>query len=165
MTITVGLFGTCGGTTWRNIFMEKYENLGITYYNPQVDDWKPELADIEAEHLASDEIILFPITGETYGSGSLTETGFSVLNAINMNKHRFFVILVDNILDDSLSDEIARKESLRSRALVKAHLKKLSMSNVYVVQTLEEMYEVSIKLYAVSNILADVSVYNPHCKK
>ena len=58
----IGLFGTCGNSTWRNKFMEIYDKKNIIYYNPQVDDWKPEDAVIEAERLANDQIILFPIT-------------------------------------------------------------------------------------------------------
>lgn len=42
--LCVGLFGTCGRSKWRNPFMEKYKELGIKFFNPQVDDWKPELA-------------------------------------------------------------------------------------------------------------------------
>lgn len=60
--LCVGLFGTCGGSKWRNNFMLKYNEMGINYFNPQVDDWKPELAEIEAEHLVNDDIVLFPVT-------------------------------------------------------------------------------------------------------
>ncbi len=72
--VTVGLFGTCGGSLWREPFEAKYNEQGIVFFNPQVDDWNPSMADIEAQHLAEDEIILFPITGETYGTGSLAES-------------------------------------------------------------------------------------------
>lgn len=59
---TIGLFGTCGGSKWRDQFMVKYDNLKINYFNPQVDDWNATFADIEADHLVNDEIILFPVT-------------------------------------------------------------------------------------------------------
>lgn len=145
----IGLFGTCGRSTWRDKFIEIYSAKGISFFNPNVADWKPELAEIEAEHLASDQIILFPITKETYGTGSLAETGFSVLNAIKLDDRRDFVIMVDQVLDEDLMTDnpVAAKESLRARALVKQHLKKLGFSNLFVVETLDEMMEVSLVLW------------------
>lgn len=145
--LTIGLFGTCGKSRWREDFINKYNELNINYFNPQVDDWKPELAEIEAEHLSNDKIILFPITSETYGLGSLSEVGFSILNAIKLDDRRQFVVLIDMKLDKSLNDNNLIKESLRSRALVKQHLKKLNLENVYLVDALDEMLEVSLILY------------------
>lgn len=146
----IGLFGTCGGSRWREPFMARYAELGIQFFNPQVDDWKPEDAEIEAEHLAEDAIILFPITGETYGTGSLAETGFSALQAIKLNCHRDFVVMIERELNPSLDDEVARKESLRSRALVRKHLEKLDIASLYVVDSLDDMLELSVELHAIA---------------
>ena len=63
--LTIGMFGTCGGSKWREPFIEKYEELGISYFNPQVDNWTDQNAIVEARHLAEDKVILFPITNET----------------------------------------------------------------------------------------------------
>ena len=161
-TLYIGLFGTCGKSSWRSRFIERYTQEGIQFFNPQVDDWKPEDATIEAEHLANDQVVLFPITGETYGTGSLAETGFSVLNAIKLEDRRDFVIMIEQELDDNLEDAVARKESLRARALVKEHLKKLRLSNLYVVNTLEEMLDVSVTLYRAAEMRAPLRKYNPH---
>ena len=145
--------------------MEKYDESNIDYFNPQVADWKPEMAEIEAEHLANDEIILFPITSETYATGSLAEVGFSILNAISLDDRRDFVILIDPDLDTHLQENPgAYKESLRARALVKQHLKKLKLSNVYLVDTLQEMLAVSVGLYESASIRKRFENYNPHRK-
>lgn len=152
MSLCVGLFGTCGGSTWRDEFMKKYDKLGVKYFNPQVDDWTPECAEEEANHLAEDAVILFPITSETYGMGSLAETGFSVLQAISLNNRRDFVVMIDRDLDPSLDDEITRKESIRARALVSKHLEKLGMANVYIVQSLDDMLELSLELYTIARL-------------
>lgn len=146
----VGLFGTCGGSTWREPFMARYQELGIEFFNPQVEDWKPEDAIIEAKHLADDAIILFSITRETYGTGSLAETGFSALQAIKLNRHRDFVVYIEQRLDDVLDDPIARKESLRSRALVAKHLEKLDLASLYVVDSLDDMLALSIELHEIA---------------
>ena len=160
----IGLFGTCGSSTWRKRFIETYTSKGIDYFNPQKDDWQPEDAAIEAEHLANDEIILFPVTSETYGTGSLAETGFSILNALKLDDRRYFVIMIDGHLDESQNDPVARKESLRARALVKEHLKKLRYANVYLVESLDEVFEVSLQLYDAALAIAPLAQYNPHRK-
>lgn len=155
---TIGLFGTCGNSTWRNKFMELYEERHIPYFNPQVKDWKPELADIEAWHLANDKIILFPVTGETYGTGSLAETGFSILNAISLNENRFVCIYIESELNPDLiqTNEIAAKESIRARKLVKAHLEKQNSKNLFIFDSLDEMMEASLELYDAISILEKV---------
>jgi hypothetical protein len=165
MKLCVGLFGTCGNSQWRNPFIDEYKRLGIDYYNPQKPDWNPEDAEIEAEHLAEDAIILFPITSETYATGSLSEVGFSILNAIRLDDRRDFVVMITQFLDESLNENaVAAKESLRSRALVKQHLKKLRLSNLYVVDCLQEMLDVSISLYDAAKIRVPLMKFNPHIK-
>lgn len=158
---TIGLFGTCGSSKWREPFMRRYRRLGIDFFNPQVDDWDPECAREEARHLAEDEIILSPVTRETYGMGSLSEVGFSILQAIRLDDRRDFVIMIEMKLDPIFNDEMTRKESLRARALVKQHLKKLRLRHVYLVDTLEEMLEVSIKLYKAATITELLEKFNP----
>lgn len=160
--LTIGLFGTCGNSKWREPFKAKYTALGVNFFDPNKPDWKPEDAVEEARHLAEDDVILFPVTNETYATGSLSEVGFSILQAIRLDDRRDFVVLISQDLDPSLNDPVARKESLRARALVMQHLKKLRLKNLYVVDTLEEMLEVSIKLYEAAEIHAPLATYNPH---
>ena len=85
-----------------------------------------------------------------------------MLNAIRLEDRRDFVIMIEQELDDNLEDAVARKESLRARALVKEHLKKLRLSNLYVVNSLEEMLEVSVTLYRAAEMRAPLGKYNPH---
>jgi len=162
---TIGLFGTCGNTTWRKNFILTYKDKGIEWFNPQKDNWSSEDAEIEARHLAEDEIILFPVTSETYGLGSLSEVGFSILQAIALDSSRDFIVLIDNFVDDNLKEntELA-KESIRGRALVKQHLKKLRLSNLYLVDTMEEMLNVSLLLYPCAEVKNSLKHLNPHNK-
>lgn len=145
--IMIGLFGSCGNSVYRKRFIEKYNELGIAHYNPQVEDWKPEFAQVEAEHLATDKVIIFPITSESYGLGSLSEMGFSILNAIRLDRRRNFVVMIEPTLDSSLTDERLLEQSINGRELLLAHLNKLNLSDLYIVETLDEMLEVSIALY------------------
>jgi hypothetical protein len=179
--LCIGLFGTCGGSQWRErLFIPKYQELDIEFYNPQVEDWNPSLAEVEARHLAEDTIILLPVTNETYAFGSLAETGFSVLNAITLDDRREFVIFIaqdiaetdpkGNALDDQLNPDGSRnpnsraKDSLRARALVRQHLVKLRLPNVYLVDSLEEMLRVSLVLWDSVKLRYPLRNLNPHRK-
>lgn len=151
--ICIGLFGTCGDSVWRKLFMDAYEQLGIDFYNPQVKEWTPDRAILEAEHLVSDDIILMPITGETYGLGSLAETGFSIIQG--MKGGRYIVSMIDSDISEELklSNPTLARESLRSRALTLAHAKHISHQNVFFVDSLEKMLDVSISLHDITKKL------------
>lgn len=147
--LCVGMFGTCDGSQWREPFKAVYALKNIPFFDPQKEDWKPEDAEVEAEHLAEDAVVLFPITDESYAIGSLSEIGFSILNAISLDDRRDFVVFITPTLQERLmiDNPALAKASLRGRALVKQHLKKLRLGNVYIVTSLEEMLEVSMILY------------------
>jgi hypothetical protein len=160
--MTIGLFGTCGDSSWRDRFINVYDHYGINYFNPHVDDWRPELAQIEAEHLANDEMILFPVTDETLGLGSLGEVGFSILQAIKLDSNRDIIVMIDNDINDDAKlnfDESMVRESIKMRALIKAHLNKLNYSNVYLVEDLEKMLMLSLKLHEIHVLRNNLSKY------
>ena len=159
MTITIGLFGTCGDSTWRSNFTKVYNELGISYFNPQVPagTWTAEHAVIEAKHLANDKIILFPVTSETYGTGSLAETGFSIIQAIKSSANRYVIVQIDKHIDRQLeANAVAAQESLRARALILAHLKKIDHDNVFIVPNLDSMLRTSIRLHSIALDLKDI---------
>jgi len=157
----VGLFGTCGNSKWRDDFIAEFDKLSINFFNPLVDDWKPEDAEIEAKHLAEDDIILFPITSETYGVGSLSEVGFGVLSAIKLDDRRDFVVMIDmNLSEELMKDADRAKESLRARALVKQHLKAQKLPNVYLVENVEDMKEVAITLFNSNQIKNKINKFS-----
>lgn len=145
--LKIGLFGTCDNNRWRDSFISKYEKLGIPFFNPMVDDWHPGLVAEEANNLAQDEIVLFPVLGWSYGEGSLSELGFGPLKAMRQNINRSFVFLIETELHERLTDPERRKASLRARKLLLGHLAELNAPNVYIVNTLEEMLATSLRLF------------------
>lgn len=153
--LTIGLFGTCGTTTWRKSFIDAYAERGIRYFNPQVDTWTPECAEGEAWHLANDRIIVFPVTDETFGFGSLAETGFSLHQALSRVEHTFVLTYVSPDVCERLKEEnpLMAKESYKARALALAHLKNVQHPNVFQVQSLHEMRDKSIALYKIAQDL------------
>lgn len=145
--VVIGLFGTCGGSRWRDAFIKRFTMDGVKFFNPQVENWTPLCAVQEAKHLTEDLIILFPVTSETYGCGSLAEIGFAALQVVKSDGQRDLVVMVASDLDPSLDNPVAKKESSRTRTLVAEHLKKLGFSNIHVVDSLERMLELSLRLH------------------
>ena len=158
----VGLFGSCGDTTFRqDLFIPKYDRLGIPYFNPQVPDWDPKLAEVEADHLAYDVVQCWPVTGDTLGGGSLGEVGFSIAQSLKSQSPlpKFIIPMVETSLSAALDDEDeeARERSLRARKLAAAHLANVSSHNVFVVTSLEQMLDTSIRLYEAAAALVGLA--------
>lgn len=152
--ITVGLFGTCDNIRWRDPFMSRYDEAGIAHFNPMVDNWHPGMVELENYYLRNAEIILFPVLAESLGTGSLAEIGFSinyVLRQITQGSSQFLVVLIDDKCTDMRKTEEERKRSTKDRALIKSKIKKMiSYPNIVLVETLEEMYEMSLELYKIA---------------
>ena len=144
MIPAVGLFGTCGSSTWRDPFVETFRAKGVDFFNPQVDDWSPELATIEADHLAGDAIIMMAVTGETVGAASLVEAGLLVARAIQ-EPNRFFLLYIEEEVDPSLE---GAKDSNRARRLLLEHLSRFDrVPNIEVASSLEGALDLSVKLW------------------
>ena len=160
--VTIGLFGTCDGIPWRVPFIEQYEKEGIKYFNPDYgDDWHPGCIPEENYFLNNAEMILFPVLKESLGSGSLGEIGFSIQNVvrnIQSGKQQFLIVLIDDKCTDERKTEEERERSTKDRALVKSKLQeRLSYPVITMVNTLEEMMDMSLELY---KFLKDKSACN-----
>lgn len=151
MEQTIGLFGTCGTSTWREPFIAAYRKMKIPYFNPQVKSgtWQPGMVADENFHFNHDQIVLFPVTAETTGQGSLAEIGFSIANALRNTEDRFFIFLIEDNCEDPTANSFAKADSIRSRALVKSKLLELTdtCSNIILVDDLQLMLDRSIDLF------------------
>lgn len=136
--------------------MAKYAELGVEYFNPMVDNWHPGMVPLEAQHLAQDEIILFPVLGWSYAEGSLSELGFGPWKAMRQNKNRSFVYYIETTLHERLTDPDRCKASLRGRKLLLGHLKEIDAPNVYLVNSLDQMLETSLKLHEIHKQLGEL---------
>ncbi len=148
----IGLFGTCGKSSWREEFIEKYKEYDIAYFNPQLPEgaWHPGCVKDENDNLMQNGVVLFPILAETTAQGSLAVVGFSVSAALKRNPDRYFIFLIDDNCTDPNASEDAIKDSIRSRTLVKSKLIELKHKNsgIFVVQNLSQMLTLSIQLHA-----------------
>lgn len=74
MDCFVFLGGSCNPTTWRQVKAIPYlEQHGISYFNPQVDDWNEEFAAKENKAKEEAKINFFVIENQTRGTMSLAE--------------------------------------------------------------------------------------------
>ncbi|XP_033201000.1 uncharacterized protein LOC117163100 isoform X8 [Bombus vancouverensis nearcticus] len=74
MAYEVFLGGSCNPTTWRSeIAIPTLQRLGITYYNPQVSQWGPELIAQEYEAKQTAKVLLFVIDNQTRNSAGIIE--------------------------------------------------------------------------------------------
>ena len=70
----VFLGGSCNPTVWRTeVAIPIFEKHGIGYYNPQVDDWTPDLARTESLAKEQSSHLLFVIDKQTRAMASIVE--------------------------------------------------------------------------------------------
>lgn len=84
MDLCLGLFGTCAGVPWRETyFIPRLKSDKLPFFNPlSPTGHSPQLAAIEARHMANDRVIVLPVSKESQGIASLAETGWAVLRAL-----------------------------------------------------------------------------------
>ncbi|XP_063245171.1 uncharacterized protein LOC134546333 isoform X3 [Bacillus rossius redtenbacheri] len=70
----VFLGGSCNPTTWRqDIAIPMLKSLGITYYNPQVAHWGPELIELEYQAKQNAAVLFFVIDNQTRSVAGMIE--------------------------------------------------------------------------------------------
>lgn len=147
----VGLFGTCGNSTWRNPYVSMFETQGITYFNPMFTgrDHRPDDAAREANHLASDRIILFPVLAETDGIVSLAEIGQAeIMIAMSWNRH--LVIYIEPEVNSdffNVKPDLAKKSN-QMRMLLTRELSQVKHPRIHIVNSLSEMWDTTWKIIA-----------------
>ena len=132
----IGLFGTAGNSQWRAPVIERLEQEDISYFNPSVEEWTPDCAPIEAEHLATDKVVLFVVTCESESFGSLAETGWAILSAMENGRSIIFVIQ-DYPGENTLTPN-------RVRTLVRAHARR---ADVRIYDSIDKAVEVAITAF------------------
>ena len=103
----VFLGGSCNPTTWRaDVAMPALKKLGISYYNPQVSQWTPDL--IELEHRAKEKarVLFFVMDSETRASAGAIEAA----HIAGLNTKPLVLVLhpykmQQTILNETISEE------------------------------------------------------------
>ncbi len=144
----VFLMGTIGGAwsdpnrdCWReHVIQPELDELGVTYYNPVVEDWSEENAREEAEAIKNAETIVMVITANHSSIGSLAESGWAILSAIERKQTVIVYIAKDSNDPDSLR---ARKIVLSQATTLAPQLDELILVNDIegVLKALHELYK------------------------
>ena len=115
------LGGSCNPTTWRkDIAIPIFEAAGISdYYNPQVDNWTPDLVQKEAIAKASADILFFVVDNKTRAMASMIEVAEHVACAVISAKR--VVVVVKDVeegasMNGELIDATQRDDLNRARA-------------------------------------------------
>ncbi|CAH0385503.1 unnamed protein product [Bemisia tabaci] len=78
----VFLGGSCNPTTWRqDIAIPLLNKLGITFYNPQVSQWRQELIELEHQAKEAASILLYVLDDRTRNVVGIIETAFFAGNS------------------------------------------------------------------------------------
>lgn len=71
------LGGSCNPTTWRlDTAIPALHRAAITYFNPQVDEWYPELIEVEEQAKTTVTLLLFVIDNQTRAISSMVEIAY-----------------------------------------------------------------------------------------
>lgn len=147
----VGLFGTCGSSTWReDKVIPMLEAAGVDAFNPVVADWNEAAMKNEAENAATDQVILMVITGETTAIASMAESGWIALEAAARGQQ--IVIFLEDMLADDEPQKDERGGAFRpnkTRKLLRQHIVKAAEAypdNVFLVDSVEAAGAKAIEL-------------------
>lgn len=142
----VFLGGSCNPTTWRaDVAIPTLNKLGITFYNPQVSEWTPDLLELEHRAKEKAKVLFFVMDPQTRSAAGAIE----VANIAGRNsKHLVLVLLPyakqQKILNETLTlDEY--KDLSRNQQLLKQLVRR---------RGLPVLDKVSLALEHIKNILS-----------
>jgi len=139
---SVFLGGSCNPTTWRkDTAIPLLEAEGISFYNPQVDNWHEGLVQLEADAKAESGILLFVIDEDTRAIASILEaTEYTVAE-------RNVFLVVDNMVDGvEVDGEQITGRQLKDLNRARAYLRDLvsRYSNARIFHTVEEAVHAAV---------------------
>eukprot|EP00750_Incisomonas_marina_P026921 INCI5994.1.p1 GENE.INCI5994.1~~INCI5994.1.p1 ORF type:complete len:196 (+),score=28.67 INCI5994.1:152-739(+) len=98
----VFLGGACNPTTWRRDQLIPFcEKLGVSYYNPQIDEWHPDLIAIEREAKEQAKIHFFVVNNKTRGLASMIEVAELVSRAFFLKRDMHVIVMIDDVPPDT----------------------------------------------------------------
>uniref|UniRef100_A0A182JD10 Raw n=1 Tax=Anopheles atroparvus TaxID=41427 RepID=A0A182JD10_ANOAO len=103
----VFLGGSCNPTTWRaDVAVPTLQRLGITFYNPQVSHWTPDLIDLEHRAKEKAKVLFFVLDSQTRSTAGAIE----VAHIAGQNSKFLLLVLLpysirQKILNETLSED------------------------------------------------------------
>lgn len=142
----VFLGGSCNPTTWRaDVAIPTLNRLGISFYNPQVSEWTPDLLELEHRAKEKAKVLFFVMDSQTRSTAGAIEVAHI---AGKNSKHLVLVLLPyrqhQQILDETLSaDEFV--ELSRNQVLLKQLVRR---------RGLPVLDDISLALEYIKNIIS-----------
>ncbi|VVC26527.1 Hypothetical protein CINCED_3A006425 [Cinara cedri] len=105
----VFLGGSCNPTTWRkDIAIPYLQEAGVSFYNPQVDQWSQDLIEVEHAAKANAKILLYVIDSQT-------RNVVSDIEAANFAGYQKNLILVIHSFQDAAAGSVVAGEQISSK--------------------------------------------------
>lgn len=160
MAAQVVLFGTTSREKdWRNNqVIPVLDTLDVTYFNPVVDNWTPDLAEKEAKALAEAETIVMVFDDTSPSFTGLAEAGWAALGAAQRGQQ--FVLYVDtdyqlNIPKEALVTEQAKEWAgyfkhwaTSIRELTVRHAQEAELDTLHLCNSLDDVCDALRTIYA-----------------
>lgn len=142
----VFLGGSCNPTTWRaDVAIPTLKKLGITFYNPQVSEWTPDLLELEHRAKEKAKVLFFVMDPQTRSTAGAIE----VANIAGRNsKHLVLVLLPYSQQQKILNETLTLDEYMdlsRNQQLLKQLVRR---------RGLPVLDKVSLALEHIKNILS-----------
>ena len=138
------LGGSCNPTTWRkDIAIPAFEAAGISFYNPQVDNWHEGLIALEANAKANSKVLIFVIDGQTRAVVSMLEA------LTYAHAGRTVMLVVENIPDGTvIGGEIVTGSQLKDLNRGRSYLRDLvsDCTNTTIFETVGAAVEATINI-------------------
>lgn len=142
--IDVFLGGSCNPTTWRkDLAIPRLEKAGISFYNPQVEDWSEKLVAIEAAAKQEAEVLLFVIDQQTRALASIMEATEHICQG------RDIFLVIQEIVDGTeINNQKITGGELKDLNRVRAYLRDLAQRDrITVYASVEEAIDTIVERF------------------
>ncbi|XP_029656423.2 uncharacterized protein LOC115230359 [Octopus sinensis] len=140
----VFLGGSCNPSNWRKEIAIPYlNNLNISYYNPQVDNWTPDLVKQEDLIKKSCKCLLFVISEETRGIASMVEVAY----LSSMKRH--VILVMKDTFNFKTSTDNEQIELYKARKVIEEIMR---VNNLYKTDNIAKALEQCVKTINQENV-------------
>lgn len=149
--LTISIFGTQG--TWRDVFIRKYESLGLQYYvSMNALWWDNNTHNEEMAHVINDDIVIYTIARDSTAHIELTLLPTVLEHAMYTKKHKYFIFCIADTCDVVAEDgveEMAKTISIdrRQKAIDQVLPIANTHDNVFLLNNIQTAYTLSVELY------------------
>lgn len=106
---SIFLGGSCGSTTWRKDEAIPLMVNKFAYFDPQVENWTPDLVEVEAKNKEVADVLLFVVDSSTRAIATLIE----VTEWIVSKKKTVLLVIKDIVDGTEISGQVVTGQELK----------------------------------------------------